>query len=92
MLILFADVFDRLSAVWNNNMFIQPLYAKQLLPLTESMGKKYFKPKKCLLTAVTVAKCLAMLHERDICHSNLTVQDVYKKPSKEVPVNPSRPA
>ena len=66
-------------------MFIQPSYAKQLLPLTECLGKKCFKPQTCLLTVVTVAKCLAMLHERDICHSDLTIEDLYKKPTKEVP-------
>lgn len=78
--IIFADVFD----VWNSNIFIQPPHAEQLSPLTDGLEKKRFEPKKCLLTAVTVAKCLAMLHERDMCHSNLTIQDLYKKPSKKV--------
>ena len=70
--------------VWNHSTFIPPSFSKHLQPLPFYLRKKTVNCKKCLLTAATVARSLGYLHERDLSHTKLSIQEIYMKPTVKV--------
>ena len=65
-------------------MFVQPLYAKSLYPMSEYLEKKSLKPQTCLGISVAVAKCVAFLHERNLSQANLRSESIFMKRTMKV--------
>ena len=70
---------DRVLDVWTIKLFVPPLFTEHLLPLSSCLERKGLKLQASLCVAVTLIKCLDFLHERNLSHSNLTIDSIYLK-------------
>ena len=53
-------------------------------PLPEYIASRKFNLKKCLRTAAVVAKCIVLLHQRELSHSNLSGDKIFVKTTAKV--------
>ena len=81
---LISDVIERHYDVWNSKLFVQPSLTKCLLPLASHLKDKEVGFNKYLYTAVTVARCIEFLHDRDVSTVDLSLDNVYLKPASTV--------
>ena len=65
-------------------MFVQPSLTKCMMSLAQHLKTKQKEVgvNRCLFVAVIVARCIEFLHDRDVSTENLSLENIYLRPSK----------